>query len=73
MDTENTKIGTKLDRKKRTALPRKLIKRKKEIYEMIRFALEETKLNLRQVFRKVDDDDSNQIELREFGLMLKSM
>jgi hypothetical protein len=40
MDTENTKIGTKLDRKKRTALPRKLIKRKKEIYEMIRFALE---------------------------------
>lgn len=39
MDTENAKIGTKLDRK-RTALPRKLIKRKKEIYEMIRFALE---------------------------------
>jgi len=47
METENTKLGTKLDRKKRTALPRKLIKRKKEIYEMIRFALEETKLNLR--------------------------
>ena len=40
MDTENIKIGAKSERKKRRALPRKLIKRKKEIYEMIRFALE---------------------------------